>query len=45
MTVIRMESTEILNFDSIFKDRSGAFIECTTKHNTQIMESTQRRIL
>jgi hypothetical protein len=45
MTVNRMESTEILILILYLQDHSGAFIEFTAKHNIQIMESTQRRIL
>jgi hypothetical protein len=38
MTVNRMELTDILILILDLQDHSGAFIECTTKHNIQIME-------
>jgi hypothetical protein len=45
MTVNRMESTDILILILYLQDHSGAFIECTPKHNIQIMEYSEANIM
>jgi hypothetical protein len=45
MTVNRMESTDISILILYLQDHSGAFIECTAKHNAQIMEYLETNIM
>jgi hypothetical protein len=45
MTVNRMESTDISILILYLQDHSGAFIECTPKHNIQSMEYSETNIM